>query len=151
MMMISARDSIRQDNQSYHLAQSTEISHAAICGYKFKLPKIMGAVPEQEEDEESYISGAIAHKVLESAIAETLHELLANNATIEQIMDTWQPYIESIFENERVGCYHQQEQQEQELDIERYLSITYRRLSGIAAVLQEKIREDPIPNRILTL
>src|SRR5919204_1595506 len=101
-MMTSARDIIRQitpDNQSYHLTQSTEISHAAICGYKFKLPKVMGAVPEQEEDDGSYISGTIAHKVLESAIAETLLELWANSATSQQIMDAWQPYIESIFKN----------------------------------------------------
>src|SRR5919197_505545 len=118
-MMITARDIIRQiapDNQSYHLAQSTEISHAAICGYKFKLPKVMGAVLEQEEDEESYISGSIAHRVLESAIAETLLELWANSATGQQIMDAWQPYIDYIFENERVECYHQREQQEQKLD-----------------------------------
>jgi hypothetical protein len=61
-------------------------------------------------------------------------------------MDAWQPYIESIFKNERVECY----QQNQELDIESYLSIAYRRLRGIASVLQEKIRKDPISNRILT-
>ena len=94
--MISARDIIRQiipGNQSYYLAQSTEISHAAICGYKFKLPKIVGAVPEQEDDEESDISGTIAHKALESTIAVTLLKLWTNNATSQQIMETWQPYI----------------------------------------------------------
>ena len=29
-------------NESYHLAQSSDIGHAAICGLKFKLPRVMG-------------------------------------------------------------------------------------------------------------
>jgi hypothetical protein len=61
-MMTSARDIIRQitpDNQSYHVAQSTEISHAAICGYKFKLPKVMGAVPEQEDGPKFWVNNIL--------------------------------------------------------------------------------------------
>jgi hypothetical protein len=49
-------------NESFHLAMSTDIGHAAICGLKFKLPRVMGAVPEGNE---LFIPGFIAHNVLE--------------------------------------------------------------------------------------
>ncbi|MFY9871178.1 MAG: hypothetical protein WAK17_15795 [Candidatus Nitrosopolaris sp.] len=29
-------------NESYHLAQSSDIGHAVTCGLKFKLPRVMG-------------------------------------------------------------------------------------------------------------
>jgi hypothetical protein len=58
-------------NESYHLAMSSDIGHAAICGLKFKLPRVMGAIPEGNE---SFIPGFIAHNVLES-VTETIGNL----------------------------------------------------------------------------
>ena len=50
--------------KTFHLAESSDIRSATICGFKFKLPRVMGAVPEGDE---SYLPGTIAHKVLERA------------------------------------------------------------------------------------
>jgi hypothetical protein len=44
-------------NESYHLALSSDIGHAVTCGLKFKLPRVMEAIPEGNE---SFISGFIA-------------------------------------------------------------------------------------------
>jgi hypothetical protein len=33
-------------NESDHLALSSDIGHAVTCGLEFKLPRVMGAIPE---------------------------------------------------------------------------------------------------------
>jgi hypothetical protein len=33
-------------NESYHLALSSDIGNAVTCGLIFKLPRVMGAIPE---------------------------------------------------------------------------------------------------------
>lgn len=66
---MNAKDIIQQaapGNESYHLAQSSDIAHAAICGLKFKLPRVMGAIPEGNE---SFIPGFIAQLYPEIKVA----------------------------------------------------------------------------------
>jgi hypothetical protein len=68
---LNAKDILKQvvpAGKSFHLAESSDIRSASVCGFKFKLPRIMGATPEGDE---SYLSGTIAHKVLERAVPET--------------------------------------------------------------------------------
>jgi hypothetical protein len=70
--MLNAKDILKQiapAGKSFHLAESSDIRSASVCGFKFKLPRIMGATPEGGE---LYMSGTIAHRVLERAIPDTL-------------------------------------------------------------------------------
>ena len=76
--MMDGKDILRliaPRGKSFHLAESSDIRSASICGFKFKLPRLMGAVPDGDE---LYIAGIIAHKVLERAVPETLIHLWQN-------------------------------------------------------------------------
>ena len=130
-------------NESYHLALSTDIAHAVTCGLKFKLPRIMGAIPEGNE---SFIPGFIAHNVLESA-TETLGRLWRTSPTpnSQEIMEAWSPYMQQVFADVR-----EKDQGNQESNIERYISQARMRLQGIAGVLHDKMSQDPAPNRIVS-
>ena len=130
---------VAPSGRSFHLAESSDIRSATVCGFKFKLPRIMGAVPEGDE---SYISGTIAHKVLEHAVSETLMSLWQSRASSDNIMNSWRPYIDHIFEEQR--------QEENFANIEMYLRQAERRLRGIATLLHTKMANGPIPIRILT-
>jgi hypothetical protein len=130
---------IAPQGKSFHLAESSDIRSATVCGFKFKLPRIMGASPEGDE---SYISGTIAHKVLERAISETLIPLWQSRASCGEIMQAWQPHIDYIFEEQR--------QEDNFADIERHLQQAEKRLRGICSALHTKMKKDPAPTRILT-
>jgi hypothetical protein len=85
-MMLDGKDILRlvaPRGKSFHLAESSDIRHASICGLKFKLPRVMGAVPEGDE---SYTAGTIAHRVLERAVPETLVHLWQNHASSNEIL-----------------------------------------------------------------
>ena len=125
--------------KSFHLAETSDIRSATICGFKFKLPRIMGAVPEGSE---SYISGSIAHKVLESAASETLIPLWQSRAGRDEIINAWRPYMTYFFEEQR--------REDSIPNVEVYLRQAERRLLGIATSLQTKMKKDPVPTRILT-
>jgi len=126
--------------KTFHLAESSDIRSATICGFKFKLPRVMGAVPEGDE---SYLPGTIAHKVLERAVPETLVHLWQNHASSEEILSTWRPHINCVFQEYR-------SEQNIGSDIEEYLFQAENRLHGIANALHEKINDEPVPTRILT-
>jgi hypothetical protein len=130
-------------NESYHLALSSDIGHAVTCGLKFKLPRVMGAIPEGSE---SFISGFIAHNVLESA-TETLGRLWRTSPTpnSQEIMEAWSPYTQQVFADVR-----EKDQGNPESNIERYISQARMRLQGIAGVLHDKMSQDPAPNRIVS-
>src|SRR6266487_1330452 len=102
-------------NESYHLALSSDIAHAVACGLKFKLPRIMGAIPEGNE---SFIPGFIAHNVLEGA-TETLAGLWRTSPTpsSQVIMEAWSPYLQQVFADVR-----EKHQGNPQNDIERYIS-----------------------------
>lgn len=141
---MNAKDILKQvapAGKSFHLAESSDIRSASVCGFKFKLPRIMGATPEGGE---SYVSGTITHRVLERALSETLIPLWHNRASCQEIMCAWRPYIDHIFEEQR------QEQTFGSGDVERYLAQAEKRLGAIAAVLHDKTIKDPVPIRILT-
>ena len=125
---------VAPQGKSFHLAESSDIRSATVCGFKFKLPRIMGASPDGEE---SYISGTIAHKVLERAIPETLMPLWQNRASCYEIMQSWQPHIDYIFEEQR--------QEDSFANIERYLRQAEKRLRGISSALHTKMKKDPVP------
>jgi hypothetical protein len=130
-------------NESYHLAQSSDIGHAVLCGLKFKLPRVMGAIPEGNE---SFISGFIAHKILES-ITETLGRLWQTSPipNTQEIMDAWNPYMQEVFAD-----FREEQQGDPASNIERYNSQAYARLQGIADVLHDKMSQDPAPNHIVS-
>jgi hypothetical protein len=130
-------------NESYHLAQSSDIGHAVTCGLKFKLPRVMGAIPEGNE---SFIPGFIAHNVLQSA-TETLGRLWRTSPTTnsQQIMETWSPYMHQVFADAR-----EKQQGDPESNLERYISQARTRLLGLAGVLHDKMSQDPAPNRIVS-
>ena len=130
-------------NESYHLAMSSDIGHAAICGLKFKLPRVMGAIPEGNE---SFIAGFIAHNVLES-ISETIVELWRTSPTpsSQEIMEVWNPNMQRVFADIR-----EKQLGNPESNIEQYISHAYRRLQGIASVLHDKMSKNPTPTRILS-
>src|SRR5215204_1941627 len=117
--MINFKDILKlvaPSGRSFHLAETSDIRSATICGFKFKLPRIMGAIPEGDE---SYISGTIAHKVLEHAVSETLMSLWQNHASQDDVMNAWRPYMDHIFEEQR--------QEENFANIEMYLIQAERR------------------------
>jgi hypothetical protein len=100
-MTTNAKDILKlvaPSGKSFHLAESSDIRSATVCGFKFKLPRIMGASPEGDE---SYIAGTIAHKVLERAASETLMPLWENRASCDKIINAWRPYMDYIFEEQR--------------------------------------------------
>ncbi len=143
---MNAREIIQQAaprNESYHLAQSSDIGHAGICGLKFKLPRVMGAIPEGNE---SFVSGFIAHKVLES-VTETLGRLwhTSPTPTSQEILDTWNPYMQRVFSD-----FREEQQGDPASNIERYNSQAYTRLQGIAGVLHDKMSQEPAPNHIVS-
>jgi PD-(D/E)XK nuclease superfamily len=130
-------------NESYHLAQSSDIGHAVTCGLKFKLPRVMGAIPEGNE---SFIPGFIAHNVLESA-TETLGRLWRTSPTpnSQDIMEAWNPFMQQVFADAR-----EKQQGDPESSLERYISQARTRLQGLAGVLHNKMSQDPAPNRIVS-
>lgn len=130
-------------NESYHLAMSSDIGHAAVCGLKFKLPRVMGAIPEGNE---SFIPGFIAHNALES-ISETIVELWRASPipNSQQIMEVWNPNMQRVFADIR-----EKQLGNPDSNIEQYISQAYRRLQGIASVLHDKMSKNPPPNRILS-
>jgi PD-(D/E)XK nuclease superfamily len=130
-------------NGSYHLAMSSDIGHTAICGLKFKLPRVMGAIPEGNE---SFIPGFIAHNVLES-VTETIGNLWRTSPTpsSQEIMEVWNSNMQRVF-----GDIREKQLGNLESNIEKYISQAYGRLQGIARVLHDKMSEDPPPVRILS-
>jgi PD-(D/E)XK nuclease superfamily len=141
--MMDGKDILRllaPRGKSFHLAESSDISRASICGFKFKLPRIMGAVPEGDE---LYIPGTIAHRVLERAVPETLVHLWQNHASCDEVMSAWRPHMNCVFEQQRL-------EQDIGSDIEEYLSQAENRVHGIANALQRRITNEPVPIRILT-
>ena len=143
---MSAKRIMQQEaprNGSYHLALSSDIGHAVTCGLKFKLPRIMGAIPEGNG---SFIPGFIAHNVLESA-TETLGQLWRSSSmpNTQEIMDAWTPYMQQVFADVR-----EKQQGDPERNIERHISQAQTRLQGIAGVLHDKMSQDPAPNRIVS-
>jgi hypothetical protein len=122
---------------------SSDIGHAAICGLKFKLPRVMGAIPEGNE---SFIPGFIAHNVLES-IPETIVELWRTSPTSssQDIMEVWNPNMQRVFADIR-----ERQLGNPESNIEQYISQASRRLQGIATVLHDKMSNNRPPTRILS-
>jgi hypothetical protein len=123
---VSAKEIMQQAaprNESYHLALSSDIGHAVTCGLKFKLPRVMGAIPEGNE---SFIPGFIAHNVLESA-TETLARLWRTSPTpnSQEIMEAWSPYMQPVFADVR-----EKDQGNPESNIERYISQDHVRLQA---------------------
>jgi hypothetical protein len=100
----------------------------------------MGAVPEGDE---LYTAGTIAHKVLERAVPETLVHLWQNHASCNEIMSSWRPHINCVFQEQRL-------EQDIGSDIEEYLAQAENRLYRIANALHKRINDDPVPTRILT-
>jgi hypothetical protein len=125
-------------NESYHLALSSDIGHAVTCGLKFKLPRIMGAIPEGNE---SFIPGFIAHNVLERA-TETLGRLWRRSPTPngQEIMEAWSPYMQQVFADVR---------EKLQGDADGYISQAHIRLQCIAGVLHDKMSQDPASVRII--
>jgi hypothetical protein len=90
---------VARRNESYHLALSTDIGQAVTCGLKFKLPRVMEAIPEGNE---SFIPGFIAHNVLESA-TEILGRLWRTSSTgnSQEIVEAWSLYMQQVFADVR--------------------------------------------------
>ncbi len=126
-------------NQSFHLAHSSAIGHAAICSLKFKLPNIMGA---SREGQEFFLPGTIVHRVLEQA-SSTFLDLWRSHATSTQIEDAWLPYLEQVIDNMKWEEYRIN-------NPEDHVATSRSRLSDIANVLSNKMLNDSAPNRILT-
>ena len=132
----------RARNGSYHLAHSSGIAQAVICGLKFKLPNFMGATTQGKE---SYISGRIAHDALENSV-DTLIDLWHPSITKERILDTWRPSIEEVYKNEREKANNNSDIS----NIEGYISEAEFRLQGIVAELQQRMVNEPAPQQIIT-
>ena len=132
----------RSRNGSSHLAHSSGIAQAVICGLKFKLPNFMGATPRGDE---SYISGRIAHTALENSI-DTLIDLWHPSITKERILDTWRPSIDEVYRNEREKANNNPHIS----NIEEYISEAEVKVQGIATILQKRMVNDPAPQQIIT-
>ncbi len=128
-----------QAGQSYHLAHSSGIAHAAICGLKFKLPHVMGA---SRSTEESFFPGNIAHQVLDQA-SHTIIELWNSRASAEEIIATWTPYLQQTVDEVNWEEYRISNR-------EGHIATALSRLNDIAQILSEKMQDDPVPNRILS-
>src|SRR6188472_3439834 len=116
--MLNAKDILKQvapAGKSFHLAETSDVRSASVCGFKFKLPRIMGATPEGGE---SYVPGTIAHKVLERAVPQTLIPLWQNRASCQEIMCAWRPHMDFIFDEQR----HEHNFGPDDDDIEKYLA-----------------------------
>lgn len=128
---------------SFHLAESSDIASASVCGWKFRLPRIMGVLPRNYT---SYIPGTLVHKVLEQSLPE-LGNFWINvdpNATIESIkddlLDEWALTKNKIFN----------EFQRRSPDPDVWIPTAQNRLERIVEVLAHRLKESPPPNRILT-
>ena len=127
-------------SESYHLAMSSDIGHAAICGLKFKLPRVMGVIPEGNE---SFIPGFIAHNVLES-ISETIVDLWRTSPTpsSQEIMKVWNPNMQRVFADIR-----EKQLGSPENNIEQYISqgessFVYRNPGRIQNIAYSLLGED---------
>lgn len=130
------------NTKSCHLAHSSGIAHAVVCGLKFKLPNFMGATPRGDE---SYISGQIAHAALENSV-DTLKDLWHPSVTSQRIIDTWRPYIDDVYKQVRQNADNNPSIK----NIEHYIAQAETRLRGIADVLQRIISHNPPPSQIIT-
>lgn len=128
-----------QTGQSYHLAHSSGIAQAAICGLKFKLPHVMGA---SRSTEESFFPGNIVHQVLDQA-SHTIKHLWRCQAGSQEIITTWMPFFQQIVDEINWEEYRINNR-------EAHLATAFSRLNGIAQILSEKMQDDPVPDRILS-
>jgi hypothetical protein len=142
MSIRAIANQITPKDRQYHLAQSSDVAHAAICGLKFKLPKIMGVVAQGNE---SFTSGSLAHEVLERT-CERLQKLWRKTATGQEIFNEWVPYMDEVFNKAR----EKQEASPLDNDIEIYISQAESRLKGLAYQLGNKIKRQPAPIRIIS-
>ena len=128
---------------SYHLAESSDIAAAAVCGWKFRLPRIMGALPRGLQ---SYIPGALVHKILEKALSDLRNFWISLTPTKDcsyikdRLLEEWTPLKEMVFNWYR-RVYR---------NIEVWVPVAEDRLERIAETLARQMMELPPPHRILT-
>jgi len=127
---------------SFHLAESSDIAAAAACGWKFRLPRIMGAIPQNVK---SYIPGGLVHRILEDALPD-LHELWVNVTPAsrkrikDELLEDWAPTKKRIFND----CKSRLP------DADIWIAAAEDRLERMAEVLSYEMSENAPPNRILT-
>jgi hypothetical protein len=128
---------------SFHLAESSDIAAASVCGWKFRLPRIMGVLPKNVR---SYIPGGLVHGVLEEALP-NLHDFwarvtpkMSKERIMKELLNEWAPVKDDVF-NRYKRKYP---------DSDVWIPIAEDRLERIAETLSHYLSENPLPNRILT-
>jgi hypothetical protein len=124
-----------------HFAQSSDIGSASICGRKFLLPRMLGAVSRGNE---AYIPGSIAHTVLER-VAPSWLDLWRNQANAEMILREWQVTTQITFDEFRTRA-----EANGHAGTETYINTAQDRLNRLASVLANYFTETQVPRRIVT-
>lgn len=123
-----------------HFAESSDIGSASICGRKFLLPRVVGAVGRGNV---AYIPGTIAHRVLER-VGPTLDVLWRRHASAEEILAEWKSDADDTY-----GEYESRATAKG-TSVEKYIVAANDRLGGIATVLAEYFRDHEPPRKVIT-
>jgi hypothetical protein len=123
-----------------HFAESSDIGSASICGRKFLLPRVVGAIGRGNV---AYIPGTIAHRVLER-VGPTLDLLWKKQASPTDILGEWKSDADDTY-----GDFESRAEAKG-TSVEKYIVAANDRLSGIATILSEYFKDHEPPRKIIT-